>query len=202
MIQEELNEFDDDDNDDLTDEEENETDVEDATPNKTSVREDKIFNNRYNTGDGLTDNEFLWHGSKISVSSDYSDAYLKDVYEYEDSIETRVILDAIFNFFQVDPQVSEIIRKASVDPYLTRAKLSKDDINSIFNRVNQRLELKPEVAMFYSPIYIVEAISSVSSIEYKKLFDMFETDIQEILLTELNKKYKFLDGKNNKKRIH
>ena len=31
---------------------------------------------------------------------------------------------------------------------------------------------------------------------------MFDTDIQEMLLTELNKKYKFLDVKLNKKRIH
>jgi predicted restriction endonuclease len=56
--------------------------------------------------------------------------------------------------------------------------------------------------MFYSPIYILEVISSISSIEYKKLFDMLETEIQELLLTELNKKYQFLDGKMHKKKIH
>ena len=54
---------------------------------------------------------------------------------------------------------------------------------------------------FYSPIYILEAISSLSSMEYKKIFDSLETEIQEILLLELNKKYKFLDGKMNNKKI-
>ncbi len=38
--------------------------------------------------------------------------------------------------------------------------------------------------------------------EYKKIFDALETDIQEILIIELNKKYRFLDGKMNKKKIH
>jgi len=31
---------------------------------------------------------------------------------------------------------------------------------------------------------------------------MLETDIQELLLIELNKKYNFLDGKIHKKKIH
>ena len=67
---------------------------------------------------------------------------------------------------------------------------------------NTKIELKTDVAMFFSPIYILEVISSITSIEYKKLFDTFETEIQELLLTELNKKYKFLEGKMHKKRIH
>jgi hypothetical protein len=38
--------------------------------------------------------------------------------------------------------------------------------------------------------------------EYKKIFDSLNTEIQEILILELNKKYKFLEGKMHKKRIH
>jgi hypothetical protein len=38
--------------------------------------------------------------------------------------------------------------------------------------------------------------------EYRKIFDSLETETQEILLIELNKKYKFLDEKIHKKRIH
>jgi hypothetical protein len=38
--------------------------------------------------------------------------------------------------------------------------------------------------------------------DYKKLFDMLNTENQEILLLELNEKYLFLDGKMTKKRIH
>jgi predicted restriction endonuclease len=85
---------------------------------------------------------------------------------------------------------------------VTKSKFSKEDVNFIFNKINTTLELKSNVIMFYSPIYILEVISSISSIEYKKLFDMLETEIQELLLTELNKKYQFLDGKMHKKKIH
>jgi hypothetical protein len=68
--------------------------------------------------------------------------------------------------------------------------------------VHEKLDVTTYGISFYSPIYILEAISSIASIEYKKIFDSLETDIQEILLIELNKKYKFLDGKMNKKKIH
>jgi hypothetical protein len=47
---------------------------------------------------------------------------------------------------------------------------------------------------------VLEIISSVSSIEYRRLFDMLDTEVQEILLVELNKKYGFLEGRTNKKR--
>jgi hypothetical protein len=49
---------------------------------------------------------------------------------------------------------------------------------------------------------VLETISSVVSMDYKKLFDMLNTENQEILLLELNEKYLFLDGKMTKKRIH
>ena len=166
------------------------------------VREDKIFNNRYNTGDGLPDTGDYSLSRGISVSRDYSDSYLRDLYEYESELETKFILDAIFSFLQNDPEISEIIIRSSLDPFKTKSKFSKEDVNFIFNKINTTLELKSSVIMFYSPIYILEVISSISSVEYKKLFDMLDTEIQELLLTELNKKYQFLDGKMHKKKIH
>lgn len=167
-----------------------------------TVREDKIFNNRYNTGDGLTESEDYEFSRKISVSQDYSDDYLKDVYEYESELETKFVLDTIFNFIQNDPKISKILSKPSSNNFPAKSKLAKEEINFIFNHVNQNLDLSSGVVMFYNPIYILEVISAISSIEYKKIFDALETETQELLLVELNKKYKFLDGKFHKKRIH
>lgn len=167
-----------------------------------AAREDKIFNNRYNTGDGLTDSDDYEFSRKIVVSQDYSDNYLKDVYEYESELETKFVLDSIFNFIQSDPAISKILTKAESTSFPAKSKLAKDEINFIFNQVNQNLDLSPGVVMFYNPIYILEVISAISSIEYKKIFDALETDTQELLLLELNKKYKFLEGKFHKKRIH
>jgi hypothetical protein len=167
-----------------------------------AVREDKIFNNRYNSGDGLTDSDDYEFSRKIVVSQDYSDNYLKDVYEYESELETKFVLDSIFTFIQNDPNISKIINKPYTGNFPAKSKLAKEEINFIFNHVNQNLDLSPGVVMFYNPIYILEVISAISSIEYKKIFDSLETETQELLLLELNKKYKFLDGKLHKKRIH
>ncbi len=207
MIPDELNLFDDlneyeDENDIIHDSDEIYCDLESPEDALDSPREDKIFNNKYNTGDGLTDPDEYFFSKKISVSNDYSDAYLKDIYEYEENLEIKFILDSIFHFLQVDPIVSKILRKSSIDSQFSKIKLLREEINFIFYRVNANLELTPEVSLFYSPIYILEALSSISSLEYKKLFDSLDTEIQEMLLLELNKKYKFLDGKLHKKRIH
>ena len=165
------------------------------------VKDDKIFNNKYNTGDGLTDSEDYEFSRRISVSQEYSDSYLKDVYEYEAELESKFVLDAIFNFIQTDPKICKILQQKS-DTSSPKSKLSKEEINFIFNHVNVNIDLESDSSLFYNPIYILEVISSISSIEYKKIFDSLETETQELLLIELNKKYKFLDGKFHKKRIH
>jgi hypothetical protein len=164
------------------------------------IREDKIFNNRYNTGDGLTEVDDYEFSRKISVSSDYSESYLKDLYEYEDGLENKVILDEIFKFVYSDEELSGIIN--SQDAPQVKLKLSKEQVNLIFNKINDVFEKRTYESAFYNPIYILEVISSISSIEYKKLFDMLDSELQEILVLELNKKYLFLEGRMQKKRIH
>jgi hypothetical protein len=166
------------------------------------IREDKIFNNSYYNGDKLKDSEEYEFSKKISVSSDYSDSYLKDLYDYEEQLESKFILDVIFDFLQTDAELSKYVKPISNKDGISKVKLSREDINIVFNRIHENLDAAAHGISFYSPIYILEAISSVASIEYKKIFDSLETDIQEMLLIELNKKYKFLDGKMHKKRIH
>lgn len=163
------------------------------------TRVDKIFNNRYNSGDGLTDSDDYEFSRKISVSSDYSDSYLKDLYEYEEGLENKFILDEIFKFVYEDDELSKIMIS---DTPQVKLKLSKEQVNFVFNKVNDVFEKRTYQSAFYNPIYILEVISSVSSIEYKKIFDMLDSDIQEILILELNKKYLFLEGRMQKKRIH
>lgn len=176
-------------------EEDQETDSEETSP----TRVDKIFNNRYNFGDGLTDSDDYEFSRKISVSSDYSDVYLKDLYEYEEGLENKFILDEIFKFVYEDDGLSKIMIS---DTPQVKLKLSKEQVNLVFNKVNDVFEKRTYQSAFYNPIYILEVISSVSSIEYKKIFDMLDSDIQEILILELNKKYLFLEGRMQKKRIH
>lgn len=165
-------------------------------------REDKIFNNRYNTGEGLEDSDEYKYSKNISVSEDYSDAYLKDLYDYENELDLRVVLDFIFNEFSQDPEINDIFQISTKSFNQKKLKISKDEINFVFTKIHDKINTHNSGAIFYSPIYILEVISSVASIEYRKLFDMLNTENQEILLIELNEKYLFLDGKMTKKRIH
>jgi hypothetical protein len=166
------------------------------------VREDKIFNNSYYNGEKLKDSDEYEFSKKISVASDYSDNYLKDLYDYEEQLDSKFILDIIFDFFQNDEILSEYTKGFIQEGSTARIKFSKENINFIFNRVHDNLDANSHGISFYSPIYIIEAISSISSMEYKKIFDSLETETQEMLIIELNKKYRFLDGKMNKKRMH
>lgn len=179
-----------------------EEEVEESSEDSPVVREDKIFNNRYNTGDGLIDSEEFEYTRKISVAGDYSNEYLKDLYEYEEALDTKLILSNIFEFVQHDLKIKTLLSKKSNKPFSTKLKLSKEEVNFLFSHINESLDKKGQDALFYSPIYVLEVISSISSIEYKKLFDMLETETQELLLIELNTKYQILDGKMHKKRIH
>ena len=63
--------------------------IEDAenTTQSNPAREDKIFNNSYYNGDKLRDSDEYEFSKKISVSADYSDNYLKDLYDYEEHLE-------------------------------------------------------------------------------------------------------------------
>ena len=167
------------------------------TDTPASAIEDKIFKNSYYNGDKLKDSEEYEFSKKISVSSDYSDTYLKDLYDYEEQLESKFILDIIFEFLQKDEVLSKYLENIST----SKIKFSKEDINIIFNRTHDVLDVTSHGISFYSPIYILEAISSLASIDYKKIFDSLDTEVQEILLLELNKKYKFLDGKMHKKKI-
>lgn len=182
--------------DDFTEEFENEE------TESFEIREDKIFNNSYHNGDKLKDPDEYEFSKKISVASDYSDNYLKDLYDYEEQLESKFILDAIFDLFQTNETLMAYTKSLSQGGTAPKVKLSKEEINLIFTTVHENLDLAAHGISFYSPIYILEAISSIASMEYKKIFDALETDIQEILIIELNKKYHFLEGKMNKKRIH
>jgi len=165
-------------------------------------KEDKIFGNGYKTGDGLSEDDEYQYTSSIEVEASYANRYLKDIYEYESGIESNFTLDTIFDIVKKDKRITTILEEAASDSKSAKIKLKREQVNFIFFRIEELLLEETDSSIFNSSIYILEVISALSSNEYKKLFDMLDTEIQEKLLIELNEKYKFLDGKMNKKRIH
>lgn len=177
---------------------------EDKRENKNK-REDKIFNNGYRTGEAMGDDEYEYK-STISVNSNYSDNYLKDIYESEETIDYNLGVDRIFKIIEEDPNLKTILYKNDLN---NKIKLSKDEINWCYSELSKKISLEVKEDQFYNPIYIVEVLSSILNInsgdsvkDYKRLFDSLDVEHQQDLITELNKKYKFLEGKFNKKKIH
>jgi hypothetical protein len=157
-------------------------------------REDKIFNNRYNQGEGLKDPNDYKFSTGIAVDGGYSSNYLKDLYDYENNVDYQIFLEHIFEIIKKDEILSNIIDEKEG----TRNKFNKEEVNFLFERIQEILSKHIEYEKFSSAIYILEAISSITAMEYKKLFDFLNYSYKESLLTELNTKYKFLEGKMNK----
>jgi len=157
-------------------------------------REDKIFNNRYNQGEGLKDPNDYEYNRNIQVEANYSKSYLNDLYDYENNVEYKIFLDHIFKIIKENIELSKMVQEKEG----TRNKFNKDEVNFIFEKVSRVLETQKEYETFSNPIYILEAISNVTAMDYKKIFDFLEYTHKELLLSELNKKYKFLDWKMNK----
>lgn len=172
---------------------------------RKKIKNDKIFNNGYKAGEGLKDGDYQY-SSSISVNSSYSDSYLKDIYEYEDTLDYNIGVSNIFELIESDPKLSSLLKKSNSNDKL---KLSKEEINWCFNRILSNMEKTIEGEKFYNPIYVLEVISSILNINsgdsiksYKKIFDCLDVELQQDLILELDKKYNFLDGKLNKRRIH
>jgi len=161
---------------------------------KLEKREDKIFNNRYNQGEGLKDPDSYQYSTSIRVDPSYSKSYLGDLYNYEENVEYKIFLEHIFEAIKKSDELNELIKEKDG----TRNKFNKEEINFLFEKVRIILDSEREFEKFSSSIYILEAISSITAMEYKKIFDFLDYSHKELLLSELNKKYKFLDWRMNK----
>lgn len=175
---------------------------------RQKIKDDKIFNNGYKAGEGLKDDDEYEYTQSISVNSNYSDNYLKDVYQYEETLDYNIGLTRIFKLIEKDKDLKSLLHKLDKN---TKLKLSKEEINWCFVKILEAMEASggDKGEQFYNPIYVLEALSSILNInsndpikDYKKIFDCLDVDIQEELIVELNKKYKFLEGKMNKRKMH
>lgn len=155
-------------------------------------KSDKIFNNTYNTGDGGTEESSF--NSDIRISSSHSDSYLHDPEKYKDHLDRKIFQEDIEKIIDNSFVIQEIVTS---EP--NKKKYTKVEINAIFKDLKEKLTRGTEKSRFISSIYILDAISGLTTLEYRKLFDMLEYEYKEDLLEELNQKFKILDHiKSNK----
>jgi hypothetical protein len=161
-------------------------------------KNDKIFNNTYNLGLDLSEDEAdipRSGGPEIKLDSSSPDYHLYDPEKYSDHIDLSIIQRDIYEFIKANDRVMSILGS---EP--DKKKFTKLEINEVFEILNKGLGNGSSANVFINSIHILDSMSSVLSMEYKKIFDQLSYDNKEILLVELNNKYGFLDsmGKNYK----
>jgi hypothetical protein len=166
------------------DNEENNEDNKNNSNDKNKPR-DIFSENPYELGEGLTDEyEFT---SEIRVEDEYSDKYLKDIYEYTSYVSYHIIREEILKIVENDNELYDLIYGYD------KQKFNKDEINTIFSRIFEKMVDQNKSEKFIDPISIFDIISNIIGVKTKKIFDYLDYKYREILIIELNKIYGFLD---------
>jgi hypothetical protein len=140
------------------------------------MRDDKIFNNRFNTGE--MDFDFFGAITKINIEGDGSD----DVYASYNEMEFQKVL---YDIFKVAPFFTE---------YSKNKKVPRNEVAKIYYYFEERLPDNKEL----SKIDIFVNIAEFMSIEYHILYDELGAPSKESLLKELDMKYNIFE----RKKIH
>lgn len=153
-------------------------------------KNDKIFNNSYNMGQTSSDEDEgdVRSHSEIKLDSSSPDYHLYDRDQYSDHIDNKITQYDIDQFVSTSDEIQAILGDQP-----DKRKFTKPEINELFQLITIGVSKGEDTSVFVSPIHILDAISSLTCMEYKKLFDMLTYEHKEILLLELNKKYGFLD---------
>lgn len=163
------------------------------TDHKKKKKKDKIINNSYKTGEGLKGDAYEFSKS-IKVKDDYASSYLKDLYDYENHVEYKIILEKIIAIIENDKKLTEIV----FTDVENKKKFNSKEINLIFSTLYDSLEKDIIESTFLNPIYLVEAISKITGLDYKRIFDFLDCKYQEILLVSLDDRFGiFGDSTNN-----
>lgn len=162
-------------------------------------KNDKIFNNTYNFGldSSEEDDDSLPRpsSSEIKLDSGSPDYHMYDPEKFSDNLDLKIVQRDIYEFIQTNQRV-----KAIIGDEPDKKKFTKAEINEVFEILNLGLTSGATGNVFINSIHVLDSISSLINMEYKKIFDQLTYDNKEILLVELNNKYGFLDntGKNYK----
>lgn len=152
---------------------------------KNAIQDDKIFSNGYNQGS--IDHEWF---SDLKIDSGYSDSYLDNVYNTEEYIERKELDEKILSLFQK----SRWFHRYHDHGIPIRKKFPKDHLPHIFLYFRKGLDNQS-----YTSVDMFIAISDFLDVSYEKLYDLIGMKYKEEILIELEKKYKIISNKNEKK---
>lgn len=188
--------------DDLDDIEEIDYDPDETERRRSAYSElkkaDKIFNNSYNMGTTLTEDREDYHSrGEIKLDPSSPDYQMYDRDKHSDYVDNSIIQLDIHAFVSESIEIQQIL---GTEP--EKKKYTKIDINALFDIIKDGVSTGKKYSAFVNSIHILDSISSLTGLEYKKLFDMLTYENKEILLVELDKNYHFLDNSSKDFRIY
>ena len=140
---------------------------------------DKIFGNDYNQGNLEYENF-----SELKVDTEYSGSYLDNFYNSEEYTERK----------EMDEKILEMFEESRWSNFSIRKKFPKDHLPHIFNYLRKGLEGQGHTA---TDMFI--AIAEFLDVNYEKLYELIGVKYKEEILIELEKKYKVLSSKKEKR---
>jgi hypothetical protein len=157
-------------------------------------REDKIFNNSWNSGEGVSDE--MYHNTGIRLDPGHTDSHLLDGASYDKYMD-KVIIERDLNNIAIN---DEILVKLMDITMVDGRKFTKPEINLAFSRLCD-LVRENNKTTFIGPIDVLDFVSMISQMDFKRLFESLEYEYKEVLLLELNNKFGILDGKVRFKKL-
>jgi len=143
-------------------------------------REDKIFNNKYNTGDI----EFKHFGT-FAIDTNWLTDQNRGFFDDQENFENLMLQENLFKIFE---------ESSFYEKYSKNKKVKKDEVLKIFYYFLDRLE-EPER---YTAVEKFIEIASFMNINFKTLYNSLNTVFKEDILKELNRKYDIF----KQKKIH
>lgn len=161
-------------------------------------KNDKIFNNSYTMGHptGEEPEETRAH-TEIRIDPGSPDYQLYDRDQHSDFVDNSITQIDIHEFVSNSTEVKEILGD---DP--DKKKFGKAEVNLLFEKILAGVRVGKHASSFVNPVHVFDSISSLTGLEYKKLFDMLKYENKEILLLELDGKYHILDKSSKEFRIY
>jgi hypothetical protein len=156
-------------------------------------REDKIFNNSWNSGDGVSDE--MYHNTGIRLDPGHTDSHLLDAASF-DRYTDKMIIERDLNQIALSDDIMIGLMNISQES----RKFTKPELNLAFSRLNE-LVISNNKTTFIGPIDVLDFVSMISQMDFKRLFESLEYEHKEVLLLELNNKFGILDGKVRFKKL-
>ena len=156
-------------------------------------REDKIFNNSWNSGDGGSDEIYQNNGIRLDPS--HTDSHLLDAASFDRYTDKMIIERDLNNIALAD----EVMVGLMEIPAQGR-KFTKPELNLAFARLCELVRTNRKTT-FIGPIDVLDFVSMISQLDFKRLFESMEYEHKEVLLLELNNKFGILDGKVRFKKL-